>query len=77
VKGITDPLKKRLEELADRERRGRNQQAILLLERALAEEPTGFERAYRQFRDRHGPSPLRESDLSGLRSDEEGRVVDL
>jgi predicted transcriptional regulator len=77
LKGIPDPLKKRLEELADRGRRSLNQQAILLLERALAEEPTGFEQAYRQFRDRHGPSPLGENDLSGLRSDEEGRAADL
>lgn len=77
LKGIPDTLKERLEELADRERRSLNQQAILLLERALAEEPTGFERAYRQFRDEHGPSPLEKGDLNDLRSPDEGREVDL
>lgn len=77
LKGIPTDLKERIQELADRERRSLNQQAIYLLERAVAEEPTGFERAYRQFREKRGPSPLEESDLSGLRSDEEGRQVDL
>jgi len=77
LKGIPDTLKDRLEELADRERRSLNQQAILLLERALAEEPTGFERAYRRFRDEHGPSPLKKGDLSDLRNPDEGREVDL
>lgn len=77
LKGIPDTLKARLEELADRERRSLNQQAILLLERALAEEPTGFERAYRQFRDKHASSPLAEGDLKNLRRPEEGREVSL
>lgn len=77
LKGIPDDLKDRIQELAERERRSLNQQAIYLLERAVAEEPTGFERAYRQFRKKRGPSPLKEGDLSGLRSKEEGRPVDL
>lgn len=77
LKGIPDDLKERLESLADRERRSLNQQAILLLERALAEEPMGFSRAYRKFRERRGPSPLIEEDLEDLRSRGEGREVDL
>jgi predicted transcriptional regulator len=77
LKGIPDDLKDRIQELAERERRSLNQQAIYLLERAVAEEPTGFERAYRQFREKRGSSPLEEGDLSGLRSEEQGRPVDL
>ena len=77
LKGIPDELKKRIQKLADQERRSLNQQAILLLERAVAEEPMGFKRAYQRFRDKHGPSPLRDRDLDGLRSEEEGRSVDL
>jgi len=77
LKGIPDKLKKRLQKLADQERRSLNQQAILLLEWAVAEEPTGFERAYQRFRDKHGPSSLQAGDLDGLRSGEEGRSVDL
>lgn len=77
LKGIPDELKERLEALAEQERRSLNQQAILLLERAVAEEPVSFERAYRTFRERQGPSPLKEGDLQGLRSREEGRPVDM
>lgn len=77
LKGIPGDLKERIKDLADRERRSLNQQAILLLERALAQEPRGFGRAYREFREAHGPSPLEEGDLSGLRREAEGREVDL
>jgi len=77
LKGIPEEVKDRLEDLADRERRSLNQQAILLLERALAEEPMGFERAYRRFRETHGTSPLEKGGLEGLRSKDEGRSVDL
>jgi predicted transcriptional regulator len=77
LKGIPEDLKERIQELADRERRSLNQQAIYLLERAVAEEPTGFERAYQHFREKHGNSPLEKGDLSSLRSEEEGRPVDL
>jgi plasmid stability protein len=77
LKGIPEEVKERLKDLADRERRSLNQQAILLLERALAEEPTGFERAYRRFRETHGTSPLKNGDLEGLRRKDEGRSVDL
>ena len=77
LKGLPDDLKAKIQELADRERRSLNQQAIHLLERAVAQEPTGFDRAYRQFREKHGPTPLEEGDLDGLRSEEEGRSVDV
>jgi len=77
LKGIPEDLKERIRELADRERRSLNQQAIYLLERAVAEEPTGFERAYQRFREKHGNSPLKKGDLGSLRSEEEGRPVDL
>lgn len=77
LKGIPDELKERIQEIADRERRSLNQQAIYLLERAVAEEPASFTRAYRQFSETHGASPLEERDFSGLRSEKEGRPVDL
>lgn len=77
LKGIPDEVKERLKDLADRERRSLNQQAILLLEQALAEEPMGFERAYQRFRETHGTSPLVKRDLEGLRSRDKGRPVDL
>jgi len=77
LKGLPDKLKGRLEEMAERERRSLNQQAILLLERAVREDPTGFDRTYRRFRKRRGPTPLEEGDLEGLRSEGAGREVDL
>lgn len=77
LKGIPEDLKKRIEAIANRERRSLNQQAILLLERAVAEEPIGFEQAYSRFREKRGEFPLEEGDLEGLRSKEEGRSVDL
>lgn len=77
LKGLPDDLKDRLAAIADRERRSLNQQAILLLERAVAEWPSDFGSAYRRFRKAHGPSPLGEGDLAGLRSGETGREVDL
>ena len=77
LKGLPDDLKARLEEIAERERRSLNQQAILLLERAVREDPSSFGSAYRRFREKRGPSPLKEGDLNDLRSKEEGREVDL
>ena len=81
LKGLPDELKIRLEEIADRERRSLNQQAIMLLEQAVREEPDGFERAYRRFRKRRGSSPLEKGDLEGglegLRSEDIGRKVNL
>jgi hypothetical protein len=77
LKGIPDEVMDRLRELADTERRSLNQQAILLLERALVEQPASFERAYRRFRDAHGDSPLESSDMDDLRSSDTGRPVQL
>lgn len=42
--GLSDDLKARLQDRADRAGRTLNQQVILLLEWAVAEEPIGFER---------------------------------
>ena len=77
LKGLPDDLKARLEEIAERERRSLNQQAILLLERAIREDPSSFGSAYHRFRETRGPSPLKEGDLNDLWSKEEGREVDL
>ncbi|NBB87372.1 MAG: plasmid stability protein [Bacteroidetes bacterium] len=77
LKGIPEDVMDRLRELAEVERRSLNQQAILLLERAVAEQPASFGTAYRQFRERHGPSPLEEGDFHGLRSDDPEREVTL
>jgi plasmid stability protein len=77
LRGIPDEVMERLRERADTERRSLNQQAILLLERALAERPASFERAYRRFREAQGPSPLEPGDLDELRSSDTGRPVNL
>ena len=77
LKGVPEDVMDRIRELADTERRSLNQQAILLLERAVAEQPDSFGAAYRQFCDQHGPSPLAEGDLDNLRSDDTGREVRL
>lgn len=77
LKGIPDNVMERLRDLADSERRSLNQQAILLLERALAEEPASFGAAYRRFREERGPSPLEPGDLEELRSADAGRAVDV
>ena len=77
LKGIPEEVMDRIRELADTERRSLNQQAILLLERAVAEQPNSFGTAYRQFREQHGPSPLTEGDFDDLRSPGPGREVRL
>jgi len=77
LKGIPEEVMDRIRELADTERRSLNQQAILLLERAVAEQPGSFGTAYRQFRAQRGPSPLTEGDLGDLRSPDPGREVKL
>ncbi|PEN04741.1 hypothetical protein CRI93_14625 [Longimonas halophila] len=77
LKGVPEEVMDRIRALADTERRSLNQQAILLLERAVAEQPDSFGTAYRRFRDWHGPSPLTEGDLNDLRSDDPGREVRL
>lgn len=69
LKGVPDKLKGRIQVLADREQRSLNQQAIYLLERAVREEQTGFDRAYQRFREKQGESPLEEGALSGIRSE--------
>jgi hypothetical protein len=74
---LPEDLKARLQALAEREGRSLNQQVILLLERAVAEEPMGFGRAYRHFRERHGPSLLEEGDLDDLRSEVPVRKLEL
>lgn len=71
--GVPDSLKERLENVAGRNRRSLSQQALLLLEGALAEKPDGFDEAYQRFREKHGPSPLQRDDLKGLRSEREGQ----
>ena len=70
LKGVPDKLKERLQVLAGREGRSLNQQAIYLLERAVRENPTGFDRAYQRFRKKQGDSPLGEGDLNDLRSEQ-------
>lgn len=77
LRGIPDEVMERLRERADTERRSLNQQAILLLERALAERPASFERAYRRFHRIQGSSPPEPSDLDELRSSDTGRPVNL
>jgi plasmid stability protein len=77
LKGVPNKLKERLQVLADREGRSLNEQVIYLLERAVREEPTGFDRAYQRFREKQGESPLEEGDLSGIRSEKGNRPVDL
>jgi len=77
LKGIPEEVMERLRALADTERRSLNQQAILLLERAVAEQPASFGTAYEQFREQRGPSPLNDEDLDRLRSEDPGREVRL
>jgi plasmid stability protein len=77
LKGVPDKLKERLQVLADREGRSLNQQAIYLLKRAVREEPIGFDRAYQHFREKQGESPLKEGELSGLRSEKGSRPVGM
>ena len=77
LKGIPDEVMERLRKLADTERRSLNQQAILLLERALAEQPASFGDAWRRFRKTHGESPLEAGDMDDLRSSDTGRSVQL
>lgn len=77
LKKIPEDTMERLRNLADRERRSLNQQAILLLERALDEERPSFSDAYEAFLQKHGPSPLDDETFNavfaGLRSREMGR----
>ena len=76
LKGIPAQLMKRLREVADLERRSLNQQAILILERALANARPGFSETYDAFMKQAGSSPLEADDLENLRDTEEGRPFD-
>lgn len=73
LKGIPEPVMKRLRERARRERRSLNQQAILLLEHALADERPSFLEAHDAFGQKHGPLPLDDETFDGVRSTDEGR----
>lgn len=73
IKGVPDDLMNRLRTLADEERRSMNQQAIRLLEEALESRRPAFSDVYRSFVAEHGPSPLEDFDVQGLRSLDTGR----
>jgi plasmid stability protein len=76
LKGIPDEVMRQLRRSADSERRSLNQQAIVLLERALAEHPASFKEAYRRFRQTHGDPPPGLSDADDLRSEGSGRSME-
>jgi len=67
LKGIPADVLDKLRSMAENERRSLNKQAILILERAVSPTGVGFAAAYEAFTSRHGPSPLADEDLSGLR----------
>ena len=73
LKGIPEEIMTRLRRRAEAERRSLNQQAIRLLEEALADVRPGFMDLYASFLAQEGPSPLEGDEVDGLRSLEEGR----
>ena len=73
LKGIPNELMERLRAIAARERRSLNQQAILILERAVANPRPNFADVYSAFLDNAGSTPLEPSDLENLRDPESGR----
>lgn len=73
LKGIPDPVMQRLRDRARKERRSLNQQAILILERALTDERPSFLEAHAAFVRKHGPLPVNDETFESLRSDDEGR----
>ena len=73
LKGIPDAVMERLRALAQKQRRSLNQQAILILERALADERPSLLEAHEAFVQKHGPLPLDDDVFEGLRSTDEGR----
>ena len=73
LKKIPDDVMERLRNLAEQERRSLNQQAILLLERALQEQRPSFREAHKAFVRKHGPPPFDDDFFEGLRSRERGR----
>lgn len=67
LKGIPESLLTRLREEADRERRSLNQQAILLLEKALERPTRSFGELFDEFVERHGVPGFGDEDLNPLR----------
>ncbi len=67
LKGIPESLLSRLREEADRERRSLNQQAILLLERALERPTRSFGELFDEFVERHGVPGFGDEELGSLR----------
>jgi hypothetical protein len=77
LKGIPPAVLQQLRKVAQEERRSLNQQAILLLEHALAAPRVSFAEVYPAFIKQAGPSPLDASDLEHLRAQDDGREVVL
>ena len=78
LKGVPDEVMIRLRERAESERRSLNQQAIRLLEAALARPRPGFAETYDAFLRMHGPSPIDDETYDevfrGLRDRHTGRA---
>lgn len=73
LKGIPDEVMDRLRTLADQERRSMNQQAILLLEAALAERRPSFHEAHAAYTKKYGLPPIDDDTFKGVRSRDTGR----
>lgn len=73
LKGIPDDVLRRLRERAAAERRSLNQEAIRLLEAAVAARPVSFSEAHAAFVEAHGPPPFADDVFDGLRADDGGR----
>ena len=77
LENIPDRLVERLQERADEEGRSLTQETIWLLEQAVETAPRSFRDAYREFREKQGPSPIEDGDLEGLRDESPGRRVEV
>jgi plasmid stability protein len=77
LRNIPERLMNRLRERASLEQRSPDQQAIVLLEKALAEGRSPFSELYGAFSQAHGPSPLERDELDDLCSPETGRGIEL
>ena len=74
LKQVPPELLEQLRALAERERRSVNQQAIVLLEQALAKPRPTFAEAYAKFRKKVGTIPPGTAEaLEGLRQGDLGR----
>lgn len=73
IKGIPDEVLDGLRTLAEKERRSMNQQAIVLLEKALAERRPSFSETHAAFIKKYGPPPIDDDTFAGLRSKDTGR----